>query len=76
MADNSVANKYTGLFHRLALARVIVHGKTFTIPELTADMTAHEIRHGASDQMSRNRFCVIMAIVARGDWDWKGDFQT
>jgi hypothetical protein len=73
IAENSVAKKYTNLLHRLSKATVTVGKEVFSIPELTPDMTAYDIRHGAADQMSLNRHCVIMAIVARGDWDWKGD---
>jgi hypothetical protein len=73
MDDNSLANRFTTLLHKISGNQLTVQGEEFGVDELTADMTAQDIRHGATDEMAMNQYCVIMAIVARGNWDWKGD---
>ena len=46
-----------------------------TIEGVTVDMTSHGLRAGAADTMAFNLHCHIVAIIMRGDWDWKGECQ-
>jgi hypothetical protein len=64
--SNSVSGRLTTLLHKLVPL----------IPELTADMTIHDLRNGSADESAFNEHCPVWATIARGNWDWKGDCQV
>eukprot|EP00542_Grammatophora_oceanica_P003567 CAMPEP_0194065926 /NCGR_PEP_ID=MMETSP0009_2-20130614/85740_1 /TAXON_ID=210454 /ORGANISM="Grammatophora oceanica, Strain CCMP 410" /LENGTH=749 /DNA_ID=CAMNT_0038718827 /DNA_START=67 /DNA_END=2316 /DNA_ORIENTATION=+ len=43
------------------------------IPDLCAGHTSHGLRAGATDDMANNYLCHLVCMIARGDWDWKGE---
>ena len=45
------------------------------IPGLTERHTSHGFKAGASDDASLNRFCTVIAIVSRANWDYSGQVR-
>ena len=66
--DGDVASKVTTLMHALAELKVI--------PGLTKKHSSHGLKAGASDDAALNRFCSIIAIVSRANWDYSGQVSN
>lgn len=64
VTDGDVASKVTKILHQLARLELI--------PGLTKKHSSHGFKAGAADDASINRFCTIVAIVSRANWDYSG----
>ena len=65
--SGDVASSVTKVLHDLAELGVI--------PGLTKRHTSHGLKAGASDDAALNRFCSIIAIVSRANWDYSGQVR-
>ena len=66
LSDGGIASKITG----------ILKGWVGSIDLLTAKHTSQSFKHGAADDLSYNPLVSIVAIVARGNWDYSGQVST
>jgi hypothetical protein len=67
LADGGAASKASRILKKL--------WESGAVEGLRKEHTAHGLRAGSSDDMATNMYCHLVAMIARGNWDWTGDCQ-
>jgi hypothetical protein len=66
------ANMAPGAISKKITTQILGRLKT-TIVSLDSDDSSHGFRVGATNAMAMNRHVDIVAMIARGCWDWRGE---